>query len=363
MSLQAIFFHAFNLCGQIGPSGFKKLLTFFKSPEKAWSASLSQFQAAGLSAKLANRIVYHRENINLEQEQEKLAQQNIELVTIFDEDYPSLLKEIYDAPWLLYARGHLSSQDKFSLAVVGTRKVSLYGQQVTPWLTTPLAEAGLTIVSGLAIGVDTLAHQSALEAGGRTLAVVGCGLSDQVIYPRQNKDLATRIAQAGAVISEFPPQTSPQAQFFPMRNRLIAGLSLGTLVIEAPGRSGALITARQALDQNREVFAVPGPIFAQNSTGTNQLIKMGALPISQANDILEELNLELVTKPNPKKAISADNPQESLILKQINQEPIHIDKIIIQSKLPAAKVNAILSLLEVKGKVRNLSGNNYILNN
>jgi len=273
-----------------------------------------------------------------------------------------LLKEIYTPPALLYLRGKIEPRDEFSLGIVGTRKLSAYGQQATPFIAAELARAGLTIISGLAKGIDTLAHRAALSAGGRTIAVLGSGLNKTNIYPFSNRRLAEEISRKGAVISEFPLGTQPLAQHFPQRNRIISGLSLGILVIEAPERSGALITAKDALEQNRDVFAIPGPIFAQNSFGTNNLIKMGAKLVGQANDILEELNLSLLTEPSSvDKKIIPDNQEEALILKQLSEEPIHIDKIIKQTKLSTAIVNSNLTLMEMKGKVRNLGGNNYVL--
>ena len=363
MSIDTKFFHGFNLIGGLGPIGFKKLLNHFSAIEKAWLASFVELKKAGLKENLANKIARGREKIDLDAEFKLLADQNIDTLSILDKNYPSLLKEIYDPPPMLYLKGCLSDKDEFSIGVVGARKLSFYGQQVTPQIVSDLSNSGLTIVSGLALGIDTLAHKSALQNNNRTIAVLGCGLADKVIYPRQNQELAAQIAQNGAVLSEFPPQTSPLAQYFPMRNRLIAGLSLGTLVIEAAQHSGALITARQALEQNREVFAVPGSIHAQNSIGTNSLIKMGAKLVTQASDVLEEFNLSLVTDRQKEKAAVADNPEEAAILKQLSYEPSHIDKIINNTKLSAAAINSHLSLMEVKGKVKNLGGHHYVLAN
>lgn len=360
MAKETKYFHAFNLSGCLGPVGFKKLLAHFKSLAKAWSAPLSQFKQADLAENLVEKIKLTREKIDPDQAMEELVKENIEVVTILDKDYPDLLKEIYNPPALLYVKGQLSTTDKFSLGIVGTRKISAYGKQVTPLITADLARAGITIVSGLARGIDTLAHWTALEAGGRTIAVLGSGISEQAIYPPENKKLAQAIAKQGAVISEFPPQAPPLAQYFPQRNRIIAGLSLGTLVIEAPDRSGALITAKQALEQNREVFAVPGSLFSPNSFGTNNLIKMGAKLVNQATDILEELNLNLIVENQTNKPIQADNQEEALILAQLSYEPLHIDKIITRTKLPTTTINSTLSLMEVKGKIRNLGSHNYI---
>lgn len=354
------YYNAFSLINGLGPLAFKKLLLYFRSLDQAWSANAYQLSQAGLENRLVEQIKIKRQKIDLDAEMEKLEKEDVDLITIEDENYPKLLKEIYDPPACLYSRGKFEPSDEFSLAVVGTRKLSLYGQQITPQLTADLAKAGLTIVSGLAKGIDTLAHQTALSAGGRTLAVLGSGLDKKSIYPPSNRYLAEKISQNGATLSEFPLGALPQPQHFPRRNRIISGLSLGVLIIEAPEKSGALITAKEALEQNREVFAVPGPINSLNSSGTNNLIKMGAKPVSEANDILQELNLALLTEM-PRKKILPDNLEEASILEQLSHEPLHIDKIILQTKLPANIVNSNLTLMEMKGKIRHLGGNNYAL--
>ena len=359
METQAKYFHAFNLINGCGPISFKKLLIYFKSLEKAWLAPLAELKQADLPGNLADSIEKNRPKINPDKELEKISKQGIDVVTILDNSYPKLLKEIYNPPALLYIKGRLQETDEFSLGIVGTRRPSAYGQQVTPLITADLAQSGLTIVSGLAKGIDTLAHEAALQAGGRTIAVLGCGLNN--IYPASNKELAQAISQQGAVLSEFPPDTMPLPQYFPLRNRIVAGLSLGTLVIEAPTRSGALITAQQALEQNREIFAVPGTIFSINSSGTNNLIKLGAKLVNHANDILEELNLNLITDSQPNQQIKPDNQTEALILEHLSYEPLHVDKIIIQTKLLPSAINSTLSLMEVKGKVKNLGNNSYVL--
>ena len=289
---QAKFFNAFNLIDGIGPIAFKKLLAYFNSLENAWSAQLNQFTQAGLTKSVIEQIRKQRPEINPDWEMEKLAEQRIDLITIQDKNYPKLLKEIYTPPALLYIRGNLKPEDEFSLGIVGTRKLSAYGRQITPLLAADLTQAGLTIISGLAKGIDTLAHQATLQVKGRTIAVLGSGIDKETIYPFINRDLAEEISQNGAVISELPIGAEPLPQYFPQRNRIISGLSLGILVIEAPEKSGALITAKDALEQNRDVFAIPGHILSQNSLGPNNLIKMGAKLVSRANDILEELNIK-----------------------------------------------------------------------
>ena len=292
---QAKYFNAFNLINGIGPITFKKLLSYFHLLENAWSADFSEFNQAGLSQSLVNQIKKQRLKINPDWEMERISKEKISLITVQDKNYPKLLKEIYAPPPLLYIKGNIEPKDDFSIGIVGTRKLSLYGRQITPLITADLARAGLTIVSGLAKGIDTIAHQAAIKTKGRTIAVLGSGLDKKNIYPAINRRLAEEISQSGAVISEYPIDTEPLAQHFPQRNRNISGLSLGVLVIEAPEKSGALITAKDALEQNRDVFAIPGHILSSNSLGPNNLIKMGAKLVSTANDIIEELNLPLKT--------------------------------------------------------------------
>ena len=353
---EAKYFNAFN------PIAFRKLLVYFNSLKDAWSAEIGQFQQADLDKSVVENIRKQRPKINPDWEMERLIKEEIDLITIHDKNYPKLLKEIYTPPALLYIKGDLKSSDQLSLGIVGTRRLSVYGRQITPLIAADLSQAGLTIVSGLARGIDTLAHQAALKVGGRTMAVLGSGLNKKSIYPSANRRLAEEISQKGALISEFPIDAEPLPQHFPQRNRIISGLSLGILVIEAPEKSGALITAKDALEQNRDVFAVPGDIFSQNSLGPNNLIKMGAKLVNQASDILEELNLPALANSHPKqKRILPDNQTESLILKQLTNQPVHIDKIINQTKLSTAVVNSTLILMEMKGQVVNLGGHNYAL--
>jgi len=289
---QAKYFNAFNLIKGVGPISFKKILSHFNSLEEAWSANLNEFDQVGLNQSTLEQIKYQRPKINPDWEIERLIKEKIDLITINDKTYPELLKEIYVPPPLLYIRGSLKSSDRISFGVVGTRQLSAYGHRITPLITADLSRAGLTIISGLAKGIDTLAHKAALKANGRTIAVLGSGLDKKNIYPQVNQHLSEIISQRGALLSEFPIGTKPFAQNFPQRNRIVAGLSLGVLVIEASKESGALITARNALEQNRDVFAIPGSIFSRNSLGPNNLIKLGAKLVNQANDILDELNLD-----------------------------------------------------------------------
>lgn len=363
MHEQTPYFHAFNLFNErIGPVRFKKLLGYFGSLEQAWkNGGEQELVSAGLEQDLAQEIIVRRPQIDLSKELEKLSKENIGIITILDESYPKLLKEIYDPPYIMYIKGQLKPDDEFSVAVVGTRKLSTYGQQVAAQMARELAQAGLTIVSGLALGIDTLAHLAALEQKTRTIAVLGSSLDRASIFPSQNKSLAEKIAQNGAVISEYPMGSAALPHHFPTRNRLVSGLALGALIVEAPAKSGAMITANLALSQNREVFAVPGSIFSNNSIGPNSLIKAGAKLVNSAQDILEELNLKNLASNIAVAQIAPDNPQEESILKILSHEPIPVDKIVQETKMDTAVVNATLSLMEMKGKIKNLGGMQYVL--
>ena len=348
---------------KIGPTRFKKLYTYFPTLEEAWSASLLELQKSGLEENVAEEFVIKRREIAPDFELEKLQKEDIQVITILNENYPKLLQEIFNPPALLYLKGDLTNlNNKFNLAVVGTRKISHYGQRITPEIVKPLVQNGFTIISGLALGVDALAHQSALDAQGKTIAVLGSGLDKKSIYPSSNRYLAQNILdKQGTIISEFPLGTLPLKHNFPTRNRIIAGLSLGTLVIEAAESSGALITAYYSLEQNREVFAVPGPLYNHQSLGTNKLIQKGAKLVTSHHDILEELNLQEVKNYITNQKILPETEEEKIIINFLNQEPTHIDQIIKQSELPASQVTSTLSLLEMKGLIKNLGGQNYIL--
>lgn len=272
-------------------------------------------------------------------------------------DYPALLAEIAQPPETLYIRGSLKPLKAPCLAVVGTRTPSAYGKQVTPSLAASLARAGITIVSGLAIGIDTLAHEAALETGGKTVAVLGSGVDEMSVYPPENRTLARRIVESGgAVISEFPEGTEPKPFHFPQRNRIIAGMSQGVLVIEAREKSGALITANFALEENRDVFAVPGPITVPTSAGPNRLIAAGAQAVLDADAILDAWRIE-----RPAFAAPPDAPGESghPLLAHFPATPIHVDELIRASGLPAAQANVELAKLELAGYIRNLGGGIY----
>jgi len=284
----------------------------------------------------------------------------IRTTNIQDENYPKLLKGIKNAPEVIYYRGEMKS-DENCFAVVGTRRFSPYGKQVALEMAGDLAEAGLIIVSGLAPGIDTFAHTATVERRKRTIAVLGTGVDEKSIYPQSNLKLAQKILETGgALISEYPPDQRGTQFTFPQRNRIISGLSLGILVVEAKQKSGALITAHYAFEQNRKVFAIPGPIHSLNSKGCHYLIKRGAKLVESANDILKDLNLP-AGRQVYQKGIIGETEEENLILNVLKEEVLDIDKIIEKTKLSAAKVASTLAILEIKGKVRNLGGNTFAL--
>ena len=349
---------AFSLFSKIGPTRFKRLRNYFPNMREAWNASAQELKRAGLEENIVREFVGERKKIDPDFELEKVNKAGVNVATINDPVYPKLLKEIYDPPFLLYYKGNLSKEDEFSLSVVGSRKFSFYGKEVTNNIIRELALNKITIVSGLALGIDALSHQATLRAKGKTIAVLGNGLDR--VYPISNSKLADEIVSSfGALISEFPLGTPPMKHHFPQRNRIISGLSLGTLVVEAGKESGALITAKCALEQNREIFAVPGNIYSETSQGTNHLIKMGAKPITQAADILDALNLTQVATFVENKKIIPETKE--ILLKFLSREPVHVDRLAELSKLNIATVNSTLTMMEMKGKTRNLGGNNYVV--
>ncbi len=342
---------------QLGPVRLQKLLAYFGEIDKIWQANETELKAAGLDQRTIAIFIQHRQQINPDKLLSELMKLNIQALSLDDEEYPSLLREIYDPPPVIYYRGKWPI-NKICLAIVGTRKISSYGQAVVKKLIPDLIKQQIVTVSGLALGVDSLVHQETITAGGQTIAVLGSGLDQENLYPSSNRYLVDKIiANDGLVISEYPPGTPPLPQHFPRRNRLIAGLAQGTLVIEGDIDSGSLITAQCALEQNREVMAVPGSIFASGSSGTNQLIKQGAKPITQLEDILECLQLKTIQQETIT-AFIPQTPAEDKIFNLLTSEPMLIDDLIRQSSLTAAEVSSTLSVLEVKGVVKNI-GNNY----
>ncbi len=352
----------------IGPIKLRNLIAKFETTRNILSAPIeSLIQTEGINDLLASKIVELRKSIEkfnkiTELELIFLEKINSRLITIWDDEYPYLLKKIYDPPIFLYYRGEFLNEDNYSIAIVGTRQPTNYGKIQTEKLVSDLALQKITIVSGLARGIDSVAHRTALKNGGRTIAVLGCGID--VIYPPENKKLFDEICENGLIISEYPPRTKPDALNFPKRNRIISGLSLGTVVIETAETGGALQTASFALDQNREVFALPGNVGVRQSEGTNCIIKKGtAKLITCSSDILDELKIKL--KPVANKEYPREKIQltifEEKILSLLSNEPKYIDLVASQSSFSTQECLTHLLTLEIKGLVKQLPGNNFVL--
>ena len=357
-----LYLHALNLMPQFGPAKLMKVAKYFESFADAFTAGSSNLLAAGLESELAQKFIEHRSTVNLELEEQKLAEHGIKILSFWDKAYPKLLKEIPKAPPILYFRGEMTEPEELCLAVVGTRNISSYGRTILPGLVEPIIDVGITVVSGLAFGVDGLAQELAVKRGRRTIAVLGGGLDDASLYPKHHQLLAQQILDnGGALVSEYPIGTPNFKQNFVARNRIISGLSVATLVIECDLKSGTLITAKHALDQNRSLYAVPGAIYSQQSQGPNNLIKMGAKPLTSAADVLEDLNLKSLSQQKSVQQNFGDSKEESAVLKLLGFEPVIINELIKQSGLEAGAVTSALTFLEMKGKVRNLGGQQYIL--
>jgi len=349
----------FNLISGIGRVKFSRLRDYFGNLEQAWNAGASELKAAGLDHRAVQAIVERRSKIDLDAEMEKLERYEVKALIMDDSSYPLRLKEIYDPPPVLYVRGKLMSDEDCSLAVVGTRRASHYGREVAEWLVGDLVRNKVIVISGLARGIDTVAHRAALAAGGRTVAVMACGLD--IVYPPENQKLAQEIVENGALVSEYPLGIKPRADNFPRRNRIMSGLSLGTLVVEAAERSGALITARMALEQDREVFAVPGNIMADSSKGSNSLIRDGAKLVLTVEDILEELNLSTIPQQMELFEPLPASETESLLLELLSSdEAMHIDELCRASGLSISIVSSTLTMMELKGMVNQLGNMNYV---
>lgn len=347
----------FNLVKGVGSVRFSQIQAYFGDLSIAWHAPAEAFQEVGLPERVLKNFFALRVEIDLDHLYESIISSNTTVLTLLDEAYPRLLREIDQAPPVIYIKGNLIPADEFAVAMVGTRRVTAYGQQVTRDTSTYLAGHGLTIVSGLARGVDALAHQHALQAGGRTIAVLGSGVD--VIYPPEHRKLADAILENGAIISDYPLGTQPEGINFPPRNRIISGLSLATIVVEAGERSGALITADFAVEQGRDVFAVPGNVFSPASRGTNRLIQKGAYAMVSPQDVLDVLDLSQVEDYKDARQVLPANTTEAKILQVMDYEPIHVDDICNKVDLPVEKVSAALTMMELKGMVQHVGGMRY----
>ncbi len=350
---------AFNYVNGIGPAKVQALLGAFGDLERAWHAGEGQLRDIGFDARAIDSLREARQKLDLDTYAAKVAASGAQALTWESADYPALLRQIPAAPPVLFVRGAFAPVDDWAVAVVGTRRLSAYGRLVTHDLATALARNGITIVSGLARGIDGVAHRAALEADGRTIAVMGCGVDR--VYPPEHRDLAHAIVDShGALVTDFPLGTEPSSINFPARNRLISGLSLGVLVIEAGERSGALITARFALEQDRDVFAVPGNINSPVSAGTNRLIQQGAKLVTRIEDILEELNLRMVTEQQAAQAVLPDSAEEAALLSQLSSQPLHVDELGRLTGMPSYLVSSTLTLMELKGMVQQVGAMNYV---
>lgn len=355
------YLHAFNMISQVGAATLRALKERCGSYERAWQAPADEIRACGLRQQMtAEAILAERAKINPEQEYEKVLKAGVWLIAEDDENYPPLLKEIPNPPAALYGKGtplgELFSNDSISIGIVGTRHTTAYGLQVADVIVRDLVSAGMIITSGLALGIDTKAHQTALDAEGTTIAVVGSGLDDSVLFPHENRKLMHRIVDSGgAVISEYPPFAKARREYFPMRNRILSGLCRGIVVIEAREKSGALITARFALEQNREVFAIPGSIFSPTSHGPNALIREGAKLIMSVKDILDEF--DIVYQDEARQHIEVTEIETTLLT--LLEEPHSIDEMKLKITMETPEILATLSLLELKGLIRTMGVDTY----
>jgi len=353
---QKNYLNALNIILGSSPERLIKVLSRFSDPQDAFNISRIDLEKLNFQKETIESFLRERKKINIKQEWQKLKEENVILISKEDNDYPELLKEIIKPPALLYIKGVLLQKERY-FACVGTRWPSDYGRMVAPNLIGDLTEADFTIVSGMARGIDNLAHKAALSRGERTVAVIGTGLD--IVFPPENKKLAKEIERRGAIISEFPLGTPPLKYNFPLRNRIIAGMTLGTLVLEGSEKSGALITANSALAEGREVFAVPGPIYSKTSKAPNNLIKQGAHPVTKVSDILSVFDLKEGFKKE--KEIKGETTEENLIIETLKREPAQIEQIIKVTKLDVSKVSSTLILMEIKGKVSR-TGNKYFIN-
>jgi DNA processing protein len=358
----------------LGIRGAHKVIEHFGSPQAAYMASLTELESCGIPARVAQAIFSQAGLKDAEKEVQKAAKAEYRLVTFDSEDYPPLLKQIPDAPLLLYVRGDPKVLAQHAVAMVGTRRPSAYGSSVAHRLAHDLAQRQLVLVSGLARGIDSAAHRGALEAKGKTVAVLGSGLD--VVYPSENRRLAEQITHSGAVISEFPLGTGPTPENFPIRNRIISGLSLGVVVVEGAEYSGSLITARLAVEQNREVFAVPGNITSAQSFGPNHLIKQGAKLVDQWMDVIEEfpaeVRMQLLPPAETSEGVAMGAPAATLFEASLGpdqkavfevlrpDQALFVDEIVGAAQIPQPRVLAALLELEMNGLIRQLPGKNFI---
>ena len=369
---------ALSCIPQLGAARFRRLESYFGSMENAWEADLRLLREAGLDSRTASEVVAGTRRMDPDDVMSPLVQAGVSVTTWNQEDYPPRLKEISDPPPVLYYRGEIRPEDEWSVAIVGTRRPTGYGRKAAAALSRDLASAGITVVSGLALGIDGVAHRAALECSGRTIAVVAGGLDS--VYPKEHADLFEMIQGKGAVVSEHAMGVRPDARNFPRRNRLISGMSLGTVVVEAAEGSGTRWTVYQALEQNREVFCVPGDIFSPASRFTNRMIQEGAKLVADYTDILEELNLPDTSSSGREsragntvfseegkehgnsqdvEIVEIDEAEAGLLL-HLSAEPVHVDDLCRESGLPIASITSMLTLMELKGMVEQVGSMHFV---
>ena len=370
---------ALSAVPQLGTARFRRLESYFGNLEDAWKAGVSHLREAGLDWRTAQEVVAAHGDTDPSKAMDALQRAGVTAVHWNSDSYPSRLKEIHDPPPVLYYTGEMLPEDEVSIAVVGTRNPTTYGREAASVLSRELASVGITVVSGLALGIDGVAHRAALECGGRTIAVVAGGLDS--VYPKEHSGLFRQIQERGAVVSEHGLGVRPDARNFPRRNRLISGMTLGTLVVEAGEGSGTRWTVQQALDQDREVFCVPGSIFSPASKFTNRMIKEGAKLVAEYTDILEELNLtefsprseetpsqqgtleisaEKELKEKEEDDLEGLDAAESALVASLSGEPVHVDELCRLSGMPIATITSMLTLLELKGKVTQVGSMHYV---
>lgn len=348
----------FHLTPGVGAARLGRLVERFGSVEAAWRATERELRAVGLPTDVVAALVSERGKIDLDRELAKLERHQVRALTLDDDTYPRSLRHIPSPPPILYVRGELLPEDDLAVGIVGTRRATSYGTDMAARFARDLAAAGVTVVSGLALGIDTAAHRAALDAGGRTVAVFGCGLD--TVYPTRNRQLAERIVTAGALVSEYPLGARPDARNFPVRNRIISGLARGVLVVEAPLKSGALITTAFAADQGRDVWAVPGSALSSASTGCHQLIRDGATLVTSAEQILDELDVARAQAHTQTRMELPGTDAERILLAIVGAEPRHLDELCHESGLPIHVASGTLLALELKGLVRQMGVQHYV---
>ena len=359
MAEDLFYWLALNFVPGVGAIFIKRLLDRFQTPEAVFQASMKELlEVEGLGVKVASEIRKGPSEQAVKNELSSLEKSGGRIITLEDEAYPPRLRDIYDPPALLYLKGELKKEDELAVSIVGSRKTTPYGRWITEKISQTLVRYGVTIVSGMARGVDSVAHWGAISGGGRTLAVLGCGVD--VVYPPENRNLFSKIIEQGAVLSEFPMGSPPEGGHFPKRNRIISGLSMGVVVVEAGPDSGSLITANFALEQGREVFAIPGNVGAGGSRGTNRLIKDGAKLVESSEDILEEILPQWKREKERIEEVKPRGPElseeEKILYEMLGETPLHIDAMIRESKFEPGKVSSLLLNLELKGVISQWPG-------